>query len=283
MNPTSAVTSNSPQADAGSSDTSALGGNGFVRNTLLITGRHISASRRDPGSAYIAPTVIPLAIIAIVSQIFGITAALPGFPTADLVDWMMPGMVVMTGMFGGGATAIRVVRDVRSGYLDRLRLLPVTSGSVLAGAVLFDALRTIPPALAVLAVGVLLGAPVESGVVAVVVLVAVAMLWATTWNSVFLTVGLRTHSEQAVLALVPLFLPLWWMSSVLISDNLMPSWISQVSAVNPISMLVDGVRPLAIGGPVDSDRLVAGLTVSVVLLFVLQFVAARSYRRLGDR
>ena len=248
-----------------------------LRETMLITGRHLRDSRRDPGPAYFIPTIIPLAIIGIVSQVFGGTAGLPGFPVDNYVDWILPGMVIMTGMFGAGVTAVRLVGDHHSGYLDRLRLLPVGPGAVLAGTALFDAIRTIPPAVAVLLVGLALGASLDAGFTAVLALLAVAVLWSAVWNSLFLVVALRTHSEQAVLALFPLFLPIWWTSSVLVPEPLMPGWIKAISAVNPISLLVEGVRPLALGGSVDGAALLLGLAVAGGLLIFLQILIARLY------
>lgn len=252
----------------------------LLRDTVLVTGRHLRAARRDPGPAFIAPTIIPLALIGIISQVFGATAGLPGFPTDDYVDWMLPGMVIMTGMFGAGVTAVRLVVDHRSGYLDRLRLLPVTAGAVLAGAALFDALRTVPPALAVLGVGLALGAPLEAGVVAAVALVAVGVLWSAVWNSLFLIVGLRTLNEQAAQAMVPLFLPIWWTSTVLVPSELMPGWIRLVSSINPISLLVDAVRPLALDGTLDASSLLIALATTIGLLALFQFATATLYIRL---
>lgn len=252
----------------------------FLRETMLMTGRHLRAARRDPGPAYIAPTIIPLALIGIISQVFGATAGLPGFPTGDYVDWMLPGMVIMTGMFGAGVTAVRMVGDHRSGYLDRLRLLPVGPGPVLAGTVVFDGLRTIPPAGAVLIVGLALGAPLDAGLGGAAVLLGVGILWSAVWNSLFLVVGLRTRNDQAAQALTPLFLPVWWTSTVLVPDDLMPAWIAAISDWNPISLLVDAVRPLALGGAVDASELGVALGVAVGLLAVLQLLTARLYRDL---
>ncbi|MFQ5557664.1 MAG: ABC transporter permease [Acidimicrobiales bacterium] len=249
----------------------------FARDTMLITRRLLRSARRNPGPAYITPTIIPLALIGIISQVFGVSAGLPGFPVDDFVDWMLPGMVIMTGMFGAGVTAVGLIGDHGSGYLDRLRLLPVSPASVLAGTALFDAVRTVPPALAVLGVGLALGAPLSAGPLGGAALVAVAVLWSLTWNGLFLLVGLRTLDEQAVQALVPLFLPVWWTSSVLLPEHLMPGWIAAISRVNPISLLVDAVRPLAVGGGVDGSDVLVALAVISALLVALQWSTARLY------
>lgn len=254
----------------------------FLRHTNLVLGRHIRASLRDPGFAYITPTIIPLAIIGVISQEFRATADIPGFPTAEYVDWMMPGMVVMTGMFGGGVMAVRMVGDHNAGYLDRLRLLPISSAAILTGTALFDAFRTVIPAVAVLIAGISLGAPLEAGPAGAVGLILTALLWSVTWNSVFMVVGLRTRSEQAAQALLPLFLPIWWTSSVLIPEDLMPGWIQGISSINPISLLVDAVRPLALGGDVNPSTVALGLGVSLALLLLLQMLTASLFVRLGS-
>jgi ABC-2 type transport system permease protein len=50
---------------------------------------------------------------------------LPGFPAGSYLGWMTPAVVLMAAMFGAGHSALGLVRDLQTGFLDRLRLLPI--------------------------------------------------------------------------------------------------------------------------------------------------------------
>jgi ABC-type multidrug transport system permease subunit len=58
----------------------------------------------------------------------------------------------------------------------------------------------------------------------------------------FYVVGLKTRSAEKLAALVPLFMPIAFLSTVFVPRSQMPGWIAAVSRVNPYSYVVDGVR-----------------------------------------
>ena len=97
----------------------------LVRQTWLVFGRSLRAGLREPALAFVFPLAFPLLIIGLFSQVYSRVADLPGFPAGSYLGWMTPAVVLMAAMFGAGHSALGLVRDLQTGFLDRLRLLPI--------------------------------------------------------------------------------------------------------------------------------------------------------------
>ncbi len=246
----------------------------FVRHAALTFGRAARHAWREPAWAFVFPTVLPLAMVAIITQVFGVMIALPGYGTDQLVDYATPGLVFLAAMMGGGFAAGRLVTDFSTGYLDRLRLMPTSPASALAGLLAFEAVRAIPIAALILLVGAALGATFQSAAAVALVLALVA-LWSAAWNAIFLVAGLRTRSAEVTQALLPLFLPFMMTSSIWVPRSAMPGYIREMAERNPLDMLTIVARPLLLDGHLDLGRLALAAGVAAGILAVLSWVAVR--------
>ena len=128
-------------------------------------------------------------------------------------------MVLLTGMMGAGYSATALVIDVRSGYLDRLRVLPVHPVAIVLGRLLFDMVRVLPAGALVLAVSVALGGEVRGGLLGAVAILGLLALWSLAYSGIFYAVGLRTVNPQAPFALLPIFVPLMFLTTVFASPG----------------------------------------------------------------
>ncbi|HEX7149361.1 MAG TPA: ABC transporter permease [Actinomycetota bacterium] len=135
----------------------------LARQTRLVFGRSLRAGLREPALAFVFPVAFPLLIIGLFSQVYARVADLPGFPTGSYLGWMTPAVVLMAAMFGAGHSALGLVRDLQTGFLDRLRLLPAHPAAFVLGRLGFDVARVTVAGLGVLAVAVALGAPIRGG------------------------------------------------------------------------------------------------------------------------
>ncbi|MDQ3945774.1 MAG: ABC transporter permease [Actinomycetota bacterium] len=251
----------------------------FVRHAALTFGRTARHALREPAWAFVFPAVLPLALVAIITQVFGVMVALPGYGTDQLVDFATPGLVFVAAMMGGGFAAGRLVTDATNGYLDRLRLLPTSPAAALAGLLAFEAARAVPIAALLLLVGALLGAPLGSPAGVAVVLALVA-LWSAAWNALFLVAGLRTRSAEVTQALLPLFLPFMFTSSIWVPHTAMPGYIRELAERNPLDLLTVAARPLLLDGHLAAGRLAVAAGVAAGVLSVLAWVASRQLARL---
>lgn len=246
----------------------------FLRHAALTFGRTTRHALREPAWAFVFPAVLPLALVAIITQVFGALVALPGYGTDQLVDFAIPGMIFVAAMMGGGFAAGRLVTDAANGYLDRLRLMPTSPGATLAGLLAFEAARAVPIACLLLVVAAALGAPLGSPA-AVLLLLALVALWSAAWNALFLVAGLRSGSTEITQALLPLFLPFMFTSSVWVPRQAMPDYIREIAERNPLDLLTVVARPLLLEGRLAAGGLAVAVLMATSILAVLTWTASR--------
>ena len=155
----------------------------LIRDIWLIFRRSFREGLRNPALAFIFPMLPPLIGAGLFSQLFGDLVSLELLSTENYVSWVAAGFIMMTAMSGAGFTATGFVIDAKSGYLDRLRLLPVRPAAIMLGRQLFEAVRVVPAAVTVLAVSVAIGADLTSGVLGALAIVGLVALWAVAWKA----------------------------------------------------------------------------------------------------
>lgn len=255
----------------------------LFRDSWLVFCRSLRDGLRNPALAFVFPLLPPLMGAVLFSQIFGDIVNLPGFPTQDYISWVGVGVVLLTAMSGAGFTATGLVLDAQSGYLDRMRLLPMRSTAILFGKLGFEAVRVLPAAAIVFVAAVALGADNGGGIVGATAILGLVALWAMGWNSLFYVVALRTLNAQAPLALQPMFWPVFFFSSAMVPDGVMPDWIEGVANFNPFTHILEAARMLMTGS-FDWGVLALGLAAGIGFLVVMQYLAVRSLHGLvsGD-
>src|SRR3954466_10520689 len=217
--------------------------------TAIALRRNATKGRRSPAIAFAFPVVFPLFIIGLFSQVYRDVARVPGFPVGSYVDWMAPAVFLMAAMFGAQYSAQGLLTDMQTGYLDRLRLLPLKPGGIIFGALAFDVLRTALAGAVVLGASVLLGATWHGGLVAAAGLPMLLALWTLAYGGLFYVVGLKSKKQEAMMGLIPLFLPLSMLSTAYLPGDLLPRWIQWAARLNPYSYVVDGTREFSTGHP----------------------------------
>ncbi len=252
-----------------------------IRDGALIYRRSLAQSLRAPVFAFLFPSAFPVLVLLLMSELYRDLANVPGFPAVSVAAWMTPGVFLMAAMFGAGYSATGLITDLQSGYLDRLRLLPISPAAILLGRLAFDVSRVAVAGLVVLAVGVLLGA--EMTLTGLPVVLALLALWTLAYGGLFYAVGLRTRSPESLGALIPLFMPVTMLSTAFVPDALVPGWISTLSAVNPYTYLVEGVRMFTTGS-FSFGELGLAVAAATAAMLVTQLAAMRSFASLvaGD-
>lgn len=251
----------------------------MVRDTSLIFLRSLQQAGRRPIVAAGFPALIPVLVLVLVSQLYGGLTRVPGFPAGSYAAWIAPGAFLMPAMFGAGYSPAGLVRDYESGYLDRLRLLPIHPLALLLGRLSFDVVRILVAGLAVLMVSLMLGAELVTGPVGLAAMLLLLALWTLGYVGMYYVVGLTTRSAETLMALIPLFLPVGLLSTVFVPEALMPAWIRAVVRVNPLTYVSEGVRML-MTGPFTWTGMALAVVAAGGLVVVNLALALRAFRGL---
>ena len=247
----------------------------FVSDTLTMTRRNVLYLVRRP-QVIVFALVSPIMFVALFNFVFGGSLNVPGFSYAD---YLIPGIMVQTVMFGGGNTAIGLAEDMTRGVIDRFRSLPMSRLAVLSGRTLADAMRGIITNIVIITMGYIIGFRFSNGLgwaVASFVLVLV-FGYAITWF--FAWMGLTLRSVEAVQAatFLPAF-PLTFAASTFAPVENMPGWLQAFSAHQPVTQVVDATRAMMHGGDI-AGPLVRSLLWCAAIMAVFGFLSVREYRK----
>ena len=249
----------------------------FVRDTGLITRRHLLRTWRTP-QIMIFSALMPVMFVLLFRYVFGGAIHVPGYP--NYVDYLIPGIVVQTVLFGGSSTAVGMADDLASGMTDRLLSLPIRRGAILAARTLGDLLRLTYTVALVIAIGLLVGFRFHAGVLPVAEGLAIALLfgYACSWLFALVALSVR-HTETAQMAAFLLTFPIVFASSIFASPATMPTWLRDFANAQPVTRVVDALRVLGEGtGPTTRPALVA-LAWSAGILVVAATAATVRFRR----
>lgn len=166
------------------------------------------------------------------------------------VDFLIPGMV-MTSVFitGAGMIAIGAAEDKQYGAFDRLRSLPVPRLALPAGRVLGDTLTTVLVIAATTAMGFVVGFNVRGSLVQALLAFGLCVVcgFAVVW--IFVCIGLAAGGVQAAQGMSMITWPLLFVSSAFVQPHTLPSWMRPIAEHQPISVMCNAVRSLALGDP----------------------------------
>lgn len=245
-----------------------------IADTLAITQRNLITYVRVP-QLLIFSSVQPVIFVLLFRYVFGGAIVVPN---GNYVDFLMPGIFVQTVVFGCVNTAVGLSEDLRKGLLERFRSLPMSRSAVLGGRTLADLIRNIWVITLMSGVGFAVGFRIHTDPLTFLAGLALLLVFgfAITW--IFAFVGLSTtNAETAQAASFPFLAILVFASSAFVPTSTMPDWLRIYAEHQPVSVTVDAVRALSIGGPTASKVLTA-LAWSAGLLVVCVPIAIWRYR-----
>jgi ABC transporter DrrB family efflux protein len=254
-----------------------------VTDALTVAGRDVAHWRRQP-AAVLVGALFPVLLLLMFTYLLGGGMVVPG--GGDYRDFLVPGMLALSMVFGVEATMTAVVTDTARGITDRFRSLPMAPSAVVAGRCLAD--------MASSAVGlvVLMGAAVAigwrpAGVVPTLAAVGLLLLLrvAFLWIGIFL--GLLVRDPSMVVAVQVLVWPFAFLSNAFVAASSMPGWLSSIAEWNPVAGTVTAVREL-FGAPVDTaggwateNAMLLAVAWPVVLSVVFAGLSVRRFQGLS--
>ncbi|MEU8124379.1 ABC transporter permease [Spirillospora sp. NPDC049024] len=248
----------------------------LVRQSLLLAGRSLTKTRRDPGVLSDA-LFMPVVFLLLFVYLFG--GAVSGSTHAYL-QYVFPGVLVMTMLLAGMlATGLNINTDIKKGVFDRFRSLPIARSAPLVGIVLGDLVRYVLAAAVLFATGYLMGFRVQTGLVSALAAVglATALGFSLGWLNVLIGVLVREETIVQSVAFLGIF-PLAFGTDMVAPTSTLPGWLQAWVEVNPVGDAVEAARGLLLGGPVAHPATMT-LLWSAGFLAVFGPLAGYAYRR----
>lgn len=244
-----------------------------AHDTAALIGRCIRRSLRQLDTVLMA-VMLPVILLLLFVYVFGGAIQTGG----DYVNWVVPGIVLLTAGYGSSTTAVDVASDMTGGIIDRFRSLPIRSTGVLTGHVVASMARNAVSTALVIGIAFLIGFDVDASPLewlAAIGLIGLFVL-ALTWVAVAIGVVASGPEAASGFTFAILFLP--YVSSAFVPPESMPSVLETIATYNPITPITDTLRALLLGTGAGGSAL-AAVVWCVGIFVVARLAAAVLFRR----
>ncbi|MBN9171515.1 MAG: ABC transporter permease [Microbacterium sp.] len=259
--------------------TATVRSNWFTQ-TGQVTRRWLISSIRQAWGPVMS-LIQPVIWIVLFGQVFHSLGSLPQFGTTGYIDYLVPGILMMTVLYSGAWAGTGSIDDINSGVMDQYLTSPIARSAIITGQLLQQLAINLAQSLVVLGIGWLAGARHPGGLGGMLVALGVATLLATIFCCCSIAVALMSRSQIALISLSQLIvLPATFLSTTMMPAALMPDWVQDVSRWNPMTWAVELGRGGLSGTYPDAGWWqVGGLVVLAVLAFTWAVRSIRAYQR----
>jgi ABC transporter DrrB family efflux protein len=225
-----------------------LSGPGWLlANVATVTGRNLHRLVRVPTLVAFA-TVQPIMFVLLFTYAWGGAIHPPG--VRRYIDYALPGIYVLAIGFGASQTGVAIADDLTTGMIDRFRALPMARSAVLAGRTAADAVRNLFVLALMTGVASVIGFRFHAGPTAAAAAIGLALATGVAFSWIFALLGLLVRDpESAGIGGLLAIIPLIFTSSTFVPVATFPGWLQAFATINPITVAVDAIRVLSLGGP----------------------------------
>jgi ABC transporter DrrB family efflux protein len=247
-----------------------------IADSRVMAGRQLRKTLRRPVFITFA-LVQPVMFVLLFRYVFG-----GAIRTGDVeyVDFLMPGIMVQTAIFGALMTGMGLSEDIKTGVVDRFRSLPIARSAVLLGRTASDMAMNVLTLIVMVLVGVAVGfrpsEPAQDLVLAVLLVLGFSYVF--SWISAFIGLSMR-DPETVQSAGLMWVVPLTFASSAFVPASSMPGVVQTFAEINPVTLAVDASRALTIGHGEALAPALGTLAWLAGLLAVFVPLAVRAFRR----
>ncbi len=246
------------------------------RDTWLIFERSLVLSLRNP--VWVIMGILqPILYLLLFGPLLTNVAKMPGFPPGGAFNVFVPGILVMTALFGSAFVGFGLCDEMREGVVERMTVTPMSRVAMLVGRSLRDVVLLLAQGVILVVLAMPFGLEINGGGVAVAF--AMLALIGIMMSPVSYTLALVLKSEDALAPVVNgLAVPLLLLSGVMLPMSLAPDWLQTVARFNPLYHAVAAIRALFNANYGDSE-IVFGVALLAVLAVVTISLGARSFSR----
>ncbi|MEO6116178.1 MAG: ABC transporter permease [Pseudolysinimonas sp.] len=250
--------------------------NHFLGDTAVLTGRSLKHILRSPDTI-ITTALMPVGFMLLFVYVFG-GAINTGPSSGSYVNYLLPGILLITVASGIAYTAYRLFLDMQGGIVERFQSMPIARSSVLWAHVLTSVVANVGSLAVVVGVALIMGFRSGANLFAWLAVAGLLVLFtlALTWLAVIPGLTAKTVDGAGGFSYPLIFLP--FISSAFVPTASMPGPVRWFAENQPVTSIVNAIRNLLAQRPVGPDIGVA-LIWCVAILVVAYVVAMITYRR----
>jgi len=246
-----------------------------ISDVFTLARRNLIALFRTP-TLLVFAMIQPVMFVLLFRYVFGGAIPVPG---QSYVNYLIPGILVQTTIFGAVSTAIGLAEDLQRGLIERFKALPMARMAVLGGRTVADLCRNLMILVIISSVGLLVGFRPHGGLLHYLVACVLMLTFAYCLSWGFAFIGLAAPNSEAAQAMTfPLIFPITFASNIFVPVSSMPSWLRVFANNQPVSQTARAVRGLMLGTPIGNSGWVA-LAWAIGVILILAPLSVSKYRQ----
>ena len=216
-----------------------------IQHSSYMMVRYLRALWRQP--AWIFVTLVqPVIWLLLFGALFERTVDIPGFASDSYIEFLAPGVVVMTAFFSAGWSGMGMIQDYDRGILDRFLSSPVKRLALVAGPLMQNTLVIVIQSVIIVVLALIMGATFPNGALGVAALIVISSIVGAGFGALSNGLALVFLNEESLIAtMVFLQLPLTFLSGAFMQEDLQPEWMQVVAAFNPVNWAIEAGRNVA--------------------------------------
>ena len=245
-----------------------------VRDTRALTGRSLRHILRSPDTI-ITTVITPIALLLLFVYVFGGAVSTGSGP---YIDYMLPGILLITVASGVAYTAYRLFLDIQGGIFERFQSMPIARSGVLWAHVLTSLSANLGSLAVVIGIALLMGFRSGASPAAWLAVAGILVLFTLTltWLAVIAGLTAKTADGAGAFSYPLIFLP--FVSSAFVPTETMPAPVAWFAENQPVTPVVNTLRALLAREPAGTDVWTALAWLGGILIAACA-VAATLYRR----
>lgn len=241
----------------------------LLHDIYYLLKRKLIKTRRNPIFLFMN-IVCPFLYLVFYSPLLKNFSA--NFPTQNVINTFVPGMLVMISFYGGLFAGYNIIDELRSGVIERFRVTPAYRFAILAGPVFRDTIATICQIIIFVLISLLFGFRIDffGFLFLIVLLSCVVLISSSTSNAL----GVIVKSEDKLSPIVQgINLPVLLLSGMLLPMSLAPKWLKIIAHFNPLFYVVEASRYLSQGNIMNPTVGIAFLIMIVLSIVSMKFAS----------
>jgi len=247
--------------------------NKLFPDTYLITKHELLLRIRNPLWIFFG-LFQPIVYLVLFAPFLKSIASVPGFPADSAIQFFAPGLLIMNALFNAGFAGFGLIDKLRSGFIERLRVTPVSRLALVLGFVLANSIVLLIQSIILLLAALFFGLKIN--ILGLLLLIILLLLIGLTMASISYTIALMVKDEGVLAAITNFFtLPLMLLSGIMLPLSFAPQILQNIALADPFSYAVTASRSLMNGSLTDPSIPIAFTIFEVLTILALSwFISA---------
>jgi ABC-2 type transport system permease protein len=247
--------------------------NYYFTDMAVMLGRSMRHHLRSMDTI-ITVTIMPIALMLLFVYVLG-GAIQSG--TDKYVNYLLPGILLITIANSVGYTSLRLFNDVQRGIFERFHSMPIARSAALWGHVLTSLVSNAISVIVVILVALMIGYRSSAGILSWIAVAGILAFFtlALTWIAAIPGLSAKTMDGAIAIAYPIHLLPL--ISSAFVPTKSMPGLVRAFAENQPVTSIVETIRALLSNQPLGSEIWVA-LAWCIGIMIIAYFFAMSFYK-----